>query len=97
MPSFVHPLCMYRGPLYSAQNIVKKDPSRARQKSLATAGTNFTKPGAHNKGDLCKRVHWHHVCKCETISFDSFGIEREFDFPWEGAIFKAQLLRGTKA
>ena len=35
------------------QNIVKKDPGRARQNSLATAGTNFTKPGAHNKGDLC--------------------------------------------
>ena len=35
------------------QNIVKKDPGRARQNSLATAGTNFTKPGAQNKGDLC--------------------------------------------
>ena len=34
-------------------NIVKKDPDRARQNSLATAGTNFTKPGAQNKGDLC--------------------------------------------
>ena len=34
-------------------NIVKKDPGRAGQKSLATAETNFTKPGAHNKGDLC--------------------------------------------
>ena len=31
----------------------KKDPGRAGQKSLATAGTNFTKPGTHNKGDLC--------------------------------------------
>ena len=27
-------------------NIVKKDPGRAGQNSLATAGTNFTKPGA---------------------------------------------------
>ena len=44
---------MYRGLLYSAQNIVKKDPGRARQNSLATAGANITKPGAHNKGDLC--------------------------------------------
>ena len=26
---------------------------RARQNSLATEGTNFTKPGAHNKVDLC--------------------------------------------
>ena len=44
---------MYRGLLYSAQNMVKRDPGRARQNSLATAGTNLTKPGAHNKGDLC--------------------------------------------
>ena len=44
---------LYRGLLYSAQNIVKKDPGRAKQKSLATAGANFTKPGAQNKGDLC--------------------------------------------
>ena len=43
----------YRGLLYSAQNIAKKDPGRARQSSVATAVTNFTKPGAHNKGDLC--------------------------------------------
>ena len=34
-------------------NTYKKDPGRARQSSLATAGTNFTKPGAQNKGDLC--------------------------------------------
>ena len=33
-------------------NIVKKDPDRARQNSLATAGTNFTKPGAQNKEDI---------------------------------------------
>ena len=39
---------LYRGLLYSAQNLVKKDPGRAKQKSLATAGTNFTKPGAQN-------------------------------------------------
>ena len=37
---------VYRGLLYSAQSIVKKDPGRARQNILATAGTNFTKPGA---------------------------------------------------
>ena len=41
-----------RSPFFCA-NIVKKDPGRARQNSLATAGTNFTKPGAQNKGDLC--------------------------------------------
>ena len=35
------------------QSIVKKDPGMTLQDSLATAGTNFTKPGAHNKGDLC--------------------------------------------
>ena len=41
-----------RSPLFCA-SIFKKDPGRARQNSLATAGTNFTKPGVHNKGDLC--------------------------------------------
>ena len=40
-------------PLFCA-NIVKKDPGRARQNSLATAGTNFTKPEAQKKGDLCR-------------------------------------------
>ena len=37
------------------QSTFKKDLGRARQKGagVATAGTNFTKPGAHNKGDLC--------------------------------------------
>ena len=30
----------------------KTDPGRAKQKSVATALTNFTKPGAQNKGDL---------------------------------------------
>ena len=35
-------------------NIVKKDPGRDRQNSLATARANFTKPGARNKGDLCR-------------------------------------------
>ena len=34
-------------------NIVKKDPGSVGQNSVAIAGTNFTKPGAHNKGDLC--------------------------------------------
>ena len=43
----------YRGLLYSAQDILKKDPGRAKLKSLATAVANFTKPGAQNKGDLC--------------------------------------------
>ena len=41
------------GLLYFVQSIVKKDPGRAKQNSLATAVTNFTKPGAQNKGDLC--------------------------------------------
>ena len=45
---------IYRGLLYSVQSIVKKDPGMTLQDSLATAGTNFTKPGAQNKGDLCK-------------------------------------------
>ena len=38
---------LQRSPLFCA-NIVKKDPGRAKQNSLATAVTNFTKPGAHN-------------------------------------------------
>ena len=46
-----------RSTLFCA-NISKKDPGRARQKSLATAQTNFTKLGAQNKGDLCRnKVH----------------------------------------
>ena len=47
-----YPGHVQRSPLFCA-SIVKKDPDRARQNSLATAGTNFTKPGALNKGDLC--------------------------------------------
>ena len=43
---------LQRSPLFCT-NIVKKDPGRARQSSLATAETNFTKPGAQNKGDPC--------------------------------------------
>ena len=46
------PILVQRSPLFCA-NIVKKDPGRVRQNSLATAGTNFTKAGAQNKGDLC--------------------------------------------
>ena len=41
-----------RSPLFCA-NIVKKDTGRARWNNLATAGTNFTKPGAQSKGVLC--------------------------------------------
>ena len=50
-------LKVQRSPLFCA-NIVKKDPGRARQNSLATAGTNFTKPGAQNKGDLCSCIRF---------------------------------------
>ena len=39
----------YRGQFYSAQSTFKKSPGRTRQKSLATAGTMLTKPGAHNR------------------------------------------------
>ena len=53
----------YRGLLYSAQNIVKKEPGRACQNSLATAGTNFTKPGAQNKGDLCTTIYLLHFIR----------------------------------
>ena len=38
---------MYREAQNGVQNIAKKDPGRVRQISLATAETNFTKPGAH--------------------------------------------------
>ena len=44
----------YRGLLYSAHDIVKKDPGRAEQHTLATAVTNFTKPEAQNKVDPCR-------------------------------------------
>ena len=46
------PATIQRSPLFCA-NIVKKDPGRASQNSLATAGTNFIKPGALNKVDPC--------------------------------------------
>ena len=49
---------LYRGLLYFVQTIVKKDPGRARQNSLAAEEPNFTKPGTpgtHNKIDLCTR------------------------------------------
>ena len=49
-------LLLQRSPLLCA-NIVKKDLGKARQNSLATAEINFTKPGAHNKGDLCIYVY----------------------------------------
>ena len=42
-----------KSPLFCANIVVNKDPARARQNSLATAGTNFTKLGAQNKGHLC--------------------------------------------
>ena len=51
----------YRGRLYPAQNTTKHYPGRAGQNSLATAGTNFTKPGAQHKVDLCilrPRQYW---------------------------------------
>ena len=53
-------------PHYSAQSTFKKDPGRARQNSLATVGTNFTKPGAHNKGDFCTRF-----AKCIRMAMEA--------------------------
>ena len=44
-----------RSPLFRT-TIIKKDPGRAKQNSLATARTNFTKPGTQNKGDLCTEI-----------------------------------------
>ena len=44
---------LFRGTF--GHGVVKKDPGRASRNSLSTAGTNFTKPGAQNKGDLCIR------------------------------------------
>ena len=41
----------YRGAHNRVQNIVQKDPGRARPNSLATAGTNFTKLGVQKKAD----------------------------------------------
>ena len=45
-------MIVQRSPLFCA-NIVKKGPGRTRRNSLSTAGLNLSKPGAHNKGDLC--------------------------------------------
>ena len=44
---------LYRARLNSAHSTFKKDPGRVRQNSLATTGTNFTKPGAQNKVYPC--------------------------------------------
>ena len=53
---------MYRGETEVSfilrKHTVKKDPSRAKQNSLATAGTNLAKPGAQNQGDLCMKLHF---------------------------------------
>ena len=58
-------------------NIVKKDPGRAGQNNLATAGTNFTKPGAQKKGDLCtRRVEWLDCKKGEGIIHQSSQIRK---------------------
>ena len=38
------------------RKIVKKDPGRARQKSLATAGTNFTKLGFNSVPALSELI-----------------------------------------
>ena len=51
-PLILSPTQVQRSPLFCAKRD-KRYLGRARQNSLATAGTNFTKPGAHNKGDLC--------------------------------------------
>ena len=56
---------LQRSPLFCA-NIVKKDPGRAKQNSLATAGTKFTKPGAQNKVDLCSPT-WAIACQFERF------------------------------
>ena len=47
---------IYRVRLHFAQSTFKKDPGRARWNSLATEGTNFTKPGAQNKVDPCMAI-----------------------------------------
>ena len=44
---------IYRARKYGLQNIVKKDPGRAKQKSQGTAGRNFTKPRTSHFFDLC--------------------------------------------
>ena len=43
----------YRGLLYSAQTYLRRTQAGPGRNILATAGTNLTKPGAHNKVDLC--------------------------------------------
>ena len=71
-------LDQYRGLLYSAQNIVKKDPGRAMQNNLVTAQTNFTKPGVQNKGDLCTFLIFCHfvILYYGTKSLESAAIAK---------------------
>ena len=61
-----------------AQYIVKKDPGRARQYSLATAGAKFTEPEAHNKADLCRlllpsRLIYHKSLTKRITELHQFG------------------------
>ena len=59
-----------------SSNLAMQHPGRARQNSLATAGTNFTKPGAQNKGDLCMTSQVairNGVSRCHNIKFCSAG------------------------
>ena len=50
---------LIQGPKKWFENIVKKDPGRAKQNSLATAVTNFTKPGAQNKVDPGTKITYY--------------------------------------
>ena len=47
---------VYRARKNGLQNMVKKDPSRSGQTSLATAGINFTKPCTKKCSQLCTNL-----------------------------------------
>ena len=72
----------YRGQLYSAQSIVKKDPGRTRKNSLAIAGTNFTKPGAHDNVALCIVK----ICQRLTPSVNNFLMQKMLSNPQAGQL-----------
>ena len=67
--------------------MVKKDPGSARQISLATAGSNFTKPGVHHLVFLCIPLPPNSI----SISRDDFAYHQKAGWPL------CSVLRCTKS
>ena len=86
------------GARFLVRGLVKR-PGKARPDQLSNSRLEFHQTTYQKLYPNWSKV-WKNgslgACKlstCDRISFDSSGTEQEFDFPWEGAIFKAQLLR----